>query len=153
MKTSAGILLYRKNGKDTELLLVHPGGPFWKNKDTGAWSIPKGEFTDGENALDAAIREFEEETGFACNGDFIVLTPIKLSSGKIVYAWALEKDIDTALVKSNYFEMEWPPKSGKKQQFSEIDKADWFSPAAARQKINTAQSAFIDELLGILKKA
>jgi predicted NUDIX family NTP pyrophosphohydrolase len=151
MKQSAGILLYRKNKKQWEVLLVHPGGPFFKNKDDGAWSVPKGEFTDDENALDAAIREFEEETGFSCNGDFIALAPVKLKSGKTVYAWALEKDIDAAIIKSNDFEMEWPPKSGKRQRFPEVDRAAWFSPAEAKQKINASQVAFIDELMSGLE--
>jgi predicted NUDIX family NTP pyrophosphohydrolase len=151
MKKSAGILLYRKLATMHELFLVHPGGPFWKNKDEGAWSIPKGEFTDEEDALAAAKREFEEETGFACNGKFIELSPVKLKSGKMVYAWALEKDIDPVKIKSNLFEMEWPPKSGKRQSFAEIDRAAWFKPAVAKQKINQAQSIFIDELLAILQ--
>ncbi|MEP6749455.1 MAG: NUDIX domain-containing protein [Bacteroidota bacterium] len=151
MKKSAGILLYRTIKKKLEVMLVHPGGPFWKNKDEGSWSVPKGEFTDEENALDAAIREFEEETGFSCSGDFVELTPVQMKSGKIVYAWALAKDIDAAAIKSNAFEIEWPPKSKKMQRFPEIDKAAWFSPAEAKKKINPAQSAFIDELVAQLK--
>lgn len=151
MKKSAGILLYRKNGSHTEFLLVHPGGPFWKNKDDGVWSIPKGEFTDEEDALDAAKREFKEETGYSCNGTFIELSPVKLKSGKLVYAWGLEKDIDPARIKSNLFEMEWPPKSGKQQSFPEIDRADWFTAAGAKQKINPAQASIIDELFAKLK--
>jgi len=151
MKKSAGILLYRNLGTAHELFLVHPGGPFWKNKDEGAWSIPKGEFTEEEDALAAAKREFKEETGFNCIGKFIELSSVKLKSGKIVYAWALEKDIDPAEIKSNLFEMEWPPKSGKLQSFPEVDRAAWFTPAAARQKINPAQAAFIEELLEKLK--
>ncbi len=151
MKKSAGILLFRKNRAEHELFLVHPGGPFFKNKDEGAWSIPKGEFTEEEDALAAAKREFKEETGFSCNGKFIELSPVKLKSGKIVYAWALEKDIDEAQIKSNLFEMEWPPKSGKLQNFPEIDRGDWFTPAIARKKINAAQAAIIDELLVKLK--
>lgn len=143
-------MLYRRHKKKLEVMLVHPGGPFFKNKDNGAWSIPKGEFTGSEKALDAARREFEEETGMACNGDFIELAPVKLTSGKKVYAWALEKDIDTAAVKSNTFMMEWPPKSGRQQQFPEIDKAQWFEPVVARQKINGNQVAFIDELVALL---
>jgi predicted NUDIX family NTP pyrophosphohydrolase len=151
MKKSAGILLYRQAGSGYELFLVHPGGPFWKNKDEGAWSIPKGEFTEQENALAAARREFKEETGFSCHGKFIELSPAKLKSGKLVYAWALEKDIEPASIKSNQFEMEWPPKSGKQQSFPEIDRAAWFDPLAAKQKINQSQAAFIDELLFKLK--
>jgi len=153
MKKSAGILLYRIIKEKPEVLLVHPGGPFWKNKDEGAWSVPKGEFTAEEDALDAAKREFEEETGFTCNGNFIALSPVQLKSGKKVYAWALEKNIDAGQIKSNEFEMEWPPKSGKKQRFPEIDRAVWFSPAVAKQKISPSQSAFIDELLLLLSSA
>ena len=152
MKKSAGILLYRMIKKQPEVLLVHPGGPFWKNKDEGSWSVPKGEFDDDEDPLTAAKREFKEETGFSCNGNFIPLLPAKLKSGKIIYAWALEKDIDASKIKSNEFEMEWPPKSGRQQSFPEIDKAQWFSPADAKQKINAAQIAFIDELITLLKK-
>ena len=147
MKQSAGILLYRRKKKETEVFLVHPGGPFWKNKDAGSWSIPKGEFTESEDPLDAAKREFKEETGIHCEGEFIELSPVKLKSGKVIFAWAMEKDINPDLIKSNFFEMEWPPKSGKKMSFPEIDKGGWFSPAEAKLKINATQSAFIDELL------
>lgn len=147
MKQSAGILLYRKIKKEVEVFLVHPGGPFWKNKDAGSWSIPKGEFTEGEDPLDAAKREFKEETGITCEGKFVELSPVKLKSGKMIFAWALEKEIDPGLVKSNYFEIEWPPKSGKKSSFPEIDKGSWFSAGEAKQKINEAQCSLIDELL------
>ena len=150
MKKSAGILLYRRTKSKLEIMLVHPGGPFWKNKDEGSWSIPKGEFADDENALDAAKREFEEETGFSCNGDFLELKSVKQKSGKMVFAWALEKDVDTSKVKSNEFEMEWPPKSGKQQRFPEIDRAQWFSADEAKQKINASQSTFINELISII---
>src|SRR4051812_1159898 len=126
MKQSAGILLYRYAGKDPEVFLVHPGGPFWKNKDAGAWSIPKGEFTKDEEPLAAAIREFEEETGVHCDGNFLALSPVKIKSGKQILAWALEKNIDASLVRSNNFDMEWPPKSGRMQQFPEVDKGAWF---------------------------
>lgn len=153
MKQSAGILLYRKIKKEVEVFLVHPGGPFWKNKDAGSWSIPKGEFTEGEDPLDAAKREFKEETGIICEGKFVELSPVKLKSGKMIFAWALEKEIDPGLVKSNYFEIEWPPKSGKKSSFPEIDKGSWFSPGEAKQKINGAQSALIDELLNKITSA
>ena len=148
-KKSAGLLLFRKN-KFLEILLVHPGGPFWKNKDKGAWSLPKGEFTD-EDPLDAAKREFEEETGIVCNGSFIELTPIKQKSGKTVYAWALEKNIDAGKIISNTFEIEWPPKSGQQKVFPEIDKAEWFQIPLAKQKINISQCGFIEELTDILK--
>ena len=147
MKKSAGILLYRKNKKAIEVFLVHPGGPFWKNKDIGAWSIPKGEFTGDEIALDAAKREFEEETGVQLTGKFIELTPAKQKSGKMVYAWALEKDIDSNQIKSNEFTMEWPPGSGKLNSFPEIDKGEWFTAEDAIQKINPSQAVFITELL------
>jgi predicted NUDIX family NTP pyrophosphohydrolase len=145
MKKSAGILLYRRIGAEIEFFLVHPGGPFWKNKDEGAWSIPKGEF-ENEDPLEAAKREMQEETGIICEGDFMGLGAASLKSGKQVFAWALEKDIDPDTIKSNSFEMEWPPRSGKKQFFPEVDRGGWFSAAEAKQKINSAQAIFIDEL-------
>lgn len=144
-KQSAGILLYR-NEQNPEVLLVHPGGPFWKNKDEGAWSIPKGEFTEDEEPLKAAIREFEEETGKLVSGDFIELTPIKQKGGKVVHAFALEGDINTAEIQSNTFEIEWPPKSGRKQQFPEVDKVEWFDIATAKTKINSSQAILLEEL-------
>ena len=147
MKQSAGILLYKKVDDALYFLLVHPGGPFWKNKDLGAWSIPKGEFTDDEKALDAAIREFEEETGIVLTGDFTELQSVKLKSGKVVYAWAHDRDVDAAAIVSNTFEMEWPPKSGKWVSVPEVDKAEWFSTAIALEKINAAQAAFIREVI------
>ena len=122
LKKSAGILLYKRIRNQLFVLLVHPGGPFWKNKDKGHWSIPKGEFNDKERAFDAAIREFEEETGTQLEGSFTELSPVKLKSGKVVYAWALEKDMDANTIVSNTFEIEWPPKSGRLQSFPEIDK-------------------------------
>lgn len=143
---SAGILLYRMKTNGLEVFLVHPGGPFWQKKDLGAWSIPKGEFTTGEEALIAAKREFEEETGTRLTGDFIELTPIKQKAGKMIYAWAVEGDINASEISSNTFSMEWPPKSGKLKQFFEIDKAEWFKVEDAQQKINPAQAAFITEL-------
>jgi predicted NUDIX family NTP pyrophosphohydrolase len=150
-KQSAGILLYRKTDNQLQLFLVHPGGPFFKNKDLGAWSIPKGEFLDNEDALTAAKREFEEETGLPVNGKFIPLKPVNLKSGKKVHSWALEGDINHETIVSNLFEMEWPPKSGKKQAFPEIDRAGWFDAETAKQKINGAQVGFIDELVESLK--
>jgi len=146
---SAGILIYRKTGGKMQVFLVHPGGPFFKNKDLGAWSIPKGEFLDDEDPLTAAKREFEEETGQVINGDFIELGSVRLKSGKTVYAWAVEGDIDPEAIISNLFEIEWPPKSGKKQSFPEIDRASWFELEEARLKINGAQAGFIDELTKI----
>src|SRR6185436_21087488 len=146
-KKSAGILLYRINNKKLEVLLVHPGGPFWKNKDEGAWSIPKGEFDDNEKPLDAALREMKEETGIIVKGDLIELTPVKQKSGKLVYAFAKEYDLDPSQIKSNEFEMEWPPRSGKKRSFPEIDKAEWFDIKTAKEKIIAAQWPLIDELI------
>jgi predicted NUDIX family NTP pyrophosphohydrolase len=151
MKKSAGILLYKFTDKTILFLLVHPGGPFWKNKDLESWSIPKGEFTDNENPLDAAKREFHEETGFELESEsenqFIELHPVKLKSGKTIFAWALEFDIEATLVKSNEFEMEWPPKSGKLQSFSEVDRAEWFQSEQALKKINPAQADFIVQII------
>jgi predicted NUDIX family NTP pyrophosphohydrolase len=144
---SAGILLYRFNKKIVEFFLVHPGGPFWKNKDAGAWSIPKGEYRDDEDALLAAKREFDEETGHRINGDFIALTPVKQKGGKLIKAWAVEGDIDAGDIKSNTFEMEWPPRSGKKQSFPEVDRGGWFNTEEAKEKINSSQAALIDELI------
>jgi predicted NUDIX family NTP pyrophosphohydrolase len=146
-KQSAGILLYRKTNKQLQVFLVHPGGPFFKNKDAGAWSIPKGEFLDDEDPLVAAKREFQEETGQAVDGHFIPLKPVSLKSGKIVHAWAVEGDIDHETIFSNLFEMEWPPKSGKKQSFPEIDRAGWFDVDEAKTKINTGQLGLIDDFL------
>lgn len=148
---SAGILLYRMRNKFLEVFLVHPGGPFWAKKDEGAWSIPKGEFDDDEDALTAARREFKEETGIGIKGNFIELSPIKQKSGKFVYAWAVEGDIDPSQIRSNEFEMEWPPRSGKKRSFPEVDKAAWFAPDEAEKKINGAQSALIRELVKKMK--
>jgi predicted NUDIX family NTP pyrophosphohydrolase len=151
-KQSAGILLYRFSSNQLEFFLVHPGGPFFAKKDAGAWSIPKGEFTGEENPLDAAKREFREELGIAPSGRFIELIPVKQRSGKIVYAWALEGDIDPERVVSNTFELEWPPKSGKKQHFPEIDKGEWFGITAVKQKINKAQAALVVEVVKKLAK-
>jgi predicted NUDIX family NTP pyrophosphohydrolase len=145
-KTSAGVLLYRKSGGKLEIFLVHPGGPFWRNKDNGAWSVPKGEIGPDEDALAAAKREFEEETGFTLDGDFVQLQAVKQSSGKAVYAWAVEGDCDALQLTSNTFEMKWPPKSGRVQTFPEIDKSEWFSISVAREKIIKGQLPLLDEL-------
>lgn len=145
-KKSAGLLLFRFRNELPEIFLVHPGGPFWANKDLGAWSIPKGEFEENENPLRAAIREMKEETGIEVNGDFIELTPVKQKSGKIIFAWALQSNIAATFVSSNTFEMEWPPGSGKKQTFPEVDKATWFSVHDAKKKINEGQKRLIEEL-------
>ena len=126
MIQSAGILLYRFRREILEVFLVHPGGPFWKHKDLGSWSIPKGEHTDEEEPLKAALREFKEETGFEPNGDFKALQPVRLKSGKKVSAWAVAGDCDPEMIQSNTFEMEWPPKSGKLQHFPEVDRGGWF---------------------------
>jgi predicted NUDIX family NTP pyrophosphohydrolase len=148
MKQSAGILLYKHINKRLFVFLVHPGGPLWKNKDLESWSIPKGEFIPPEEAMDAALREFEEETGQAVTAKtFIELKPVKLKSGKTVYAWACEQDIDAASVKSNTFSLEWPPKSGRFADYPEIDRAAWFSVEEALHKINPAQRSFIQELV------
>ena len=147
MKTSAGIVLYRKKSSQVEIFLVHPGGPFWKGKDKGAWSIPKGEFTDEEDPLIVAKREFQEETGQTIDGDFKALTPIKQKGGKMVYAWALEGEADADNIVSNTFKQEWPYKSGKWITIPEVDKAGWFTVEEAKEKINAAQVAFIEELV------
>lgn len=147
---SAGILLYRFRDGALEVFLVHPGGPFWKNKDAGAWSIPKGEFVEGEDPLVAAKRELEEELGAVLDGKYTALTPIKQRSGKIVYAWALEADFDPAVLKSNTFMMEWPPRSGKQQEFPEVDRGGWFPAKEGKEKLIAAQGALIDELVSIV---
>ena|ERR1700754_954649 len=145
-KRSAGILLYRRR-PELEVLLVHPGGPFWTKKDLGAWSIPKGEHDEGEDARTCAIREFTEETGSAPSpGELEDLGTVKQKSGKVVQAWALEGDLDAAAVRSNMFSMQWPPRSGRMQEFPEVDRAEWFSLSAARERINPAQAAFLDRL-------
>jgi predicted NUDIX family NTP pyrophosphohydrolase len=146
-KKSAGLLLFREVTAGLEVLLVHPGGPFWAKKDDGSWSIPKGEFSDDEEPLAAAKREFEEEVGVPPAGDFLPLKPLKQASGKLVFAWALRSDFDPSSLKSNSFSMEWPPKSGRQRAFPEVDKAAWFGVAAARQKILKGQAAFLDQLL------
>lgn len=147
-KLSAGILMYRGEGPSLELLLVHPGGPFWAKKDLGAWSIPKGEYVDGEDPLAVARREFEEELGSKPpNGEFLVLGELKQPSRKLITAFAIEGDFDPGTLSSNDFEMEWPPKSGLTQSFPEVDRAAWFSPDAARKKIHPGQAPFVDRLL------
>lgn len=145
-RQSAGILLYRFGEAGLQVFLVHPGGPFWKNKDEGAWSIPKGEFTEEEEPLAAARREFEEETGVAVTGSFIELTPAMQKAGKLVHAWAVEGDIDAEAIRSNTYKMQWPPKSGKWQNFPEVDKAGWFGLEEAMKKINSSQALLLQEL-------
>jgi len=147
MKTSAGILLYRYHNKVLQVFLVHPGGPFWKNKDEGAWSIPKGEYTEDEDPLKAAIREFKEETGITISGEFLPLVQVKLKSGKLVKAWALEKDVDAGNIKSNLCFVEWPPRSGRKIEIPEVDRADWFSIEEAKVKLNVGQVPLLKDLV------
>jgi predicted NUDIX family NTP pyrophosphohydrolase len=146
-KLSAGLLLYRYEDAELQVLLVHPGGPFWHAKDLGAWSIPKGEYEAGEDPLAAAKREFEEETGSVPSGDFIPLTPIKQPSGKIISAWALRSNFDPSTLRSNTFSMEWPPHSGKLHEFPEVDRAEWFNIEDAAMKIQTGQLPFLHELV------
>lgn len=150
-KLSAGILLYHFCNQILEVFLVHPGGPFWTKKDAGAWSLPKGEFTAGEDPLLAAKREFKEETGYDPDGNFIPLVPIKQKSGKIIQIWALEGEADPAAIKSNTFPLEWPPKSGHQQEFPEIDRAGWFTLDQAREKISPGQLGFLQELETLLQ--
>lgn len=139
--------MYRTGQFGLEVLLVHPGGPLWKNKDDGAWSIPKGEFRDTEEALQAAQREFTEELGRSVEGSFVELAPIRQAGGKTVYTWAVESDFDPAGFRSNTFAMEWPPRSGRCEEFPEIDRAEWFTVDIARRKLLKAQVALLDELL------
>lgn len=151
-KESAGLLFYRKRQGQLEFLLVHPGGPFWKNKDLGAWTIPKGEIRPGEEPLTAAQREFEEETGFKPIGTFLALSPIKQKAGKVVNAWAIEGEWDPNQLRSNTFSIEWPPHSGKPQEFPEVDQAAFFDLGVARTKVNPAQIPLLEELERKLRK-
>ena len=149
-KLSSGILLYRYKDKYIEVFLVHPGGPFWAKKDLGAWSLPKGEYASGEDQKQAARREFKEETGFdAPNGAMRELGDVKYSN-KIVTVWALEGSVDARRIQSNTFTMEWPPKTGKQQEFAEVDRAGWFSPVQAKQKLVKGQVELIDRLCDML---
>ncbi len=145
-KKSAGILVYREVSGHIEVLLVHPGGPLWATKDDGSWSIPKGEFEQGEEPISAARREFLEETGIDIGGDMAPLEPIKQRSGKTIYAWALEADLDPSKVRSNMFSMIWPPGTGRQQEFPEIDKAAWFEMRVAYSKISSGQAGFLSQL-------
>jgi predicted NUDIX family NTP pyrophosphohydrolase len=149
-KRSAGILLYRRSGREPEFLLVHPGGPFWKRRDAGAWSIPKGQIETDEEPRACAIRELEEELGRPPTlslEELIELGSVRQRAGKIVEAWAAEADFDPATLDSNRFSMEWPPRSGRQEEFPEVDQAEWFDLAAAREKILPAQADFLDRLL------
>lgn len=152
MKQSAGILLYRRKEGNLQFFLVHPGGPFFAKKQEGWWTIPKGELNDGETPQDAAIREFEEETGYAPQPPYIPLEPIIQKGGKKVYCWAAEGNLDPDAITCNTFEMEWPPKSGRRAAYPEVDKAGWFSSAEAKTLINERQAAFLDGLIAILNK-
>ncbi len=151
-KKSAGLVMYRKRNGEIEALLVHPGGPIWAKKDVGVWSIPKGEIDSGKDALTTAQREFEEETGMQPQGEFLPLGTIKQKSGKLVRAWAFEGDCDPASIKSNTFQIEWPPHSGKKQEYPEVDRAEFFGLVEARRKINPAQAPLLDELERIVTR-
>ena len=147
-KLSAGILVYRIRNKTFEVFLCHPGGPFYKNKDNGVWTIPKGEFDENEEAFSAAKREFQEETGQQIDGDFVPMKPIKYKDGrKIVYAWAVEGEVDVTRIKSNVFPLEWPPKSGKFIEVPEVDKGDWFTIEIAKQKILSSLSPLLEDLV------
>jgi predicted NUDIX family NTP pyrophosphohydrolase len=150
-RRSAGILLYRRRGDGVEVLLVHPGGPLWARRDAGAWSIPKGEYTEGEDPLAAALREFEEETGQRPpEARMVALGEVRQRGGKVVSAWAAPGDLDPAAVTSNTFRMEWPPRSGRRRDFPEVDRAGWFDPATAREKLLAAQAGLVDRLLAAL---
>jgi predicted NUDIX family NTP pyrophosphohydrolase len=147
MKTSAGLLMYRRNGGGAlEVLLAHPGGPFWRNKDEGAWTLPKGEYEEPEGALKAACREFEEETGLPPTPPFLPLGVAVQKSGKRITAWAFAGDFDPPQLRCNTFEIEWPPRSGRRESFAEIDRVEWLSLAQARVKINPAQAVLLDRL-------
>jgi predicted NUDIX family NTP pyrophosphohydrolase len=143
--------MYRHRHGEVEVLLVHPGGPFWKNKDEGAWSIPKGLYEDDEDASLAARREFEEETGSRADGDLVALGSFRQPGGKVVTAFALESDFDVASLRSNTFDVEWPPRSGRKATFPEVDRAEWLSPAAARRKLHKGQVPILETLLARLR--
>jgi predicted NUDIX family NTP pyrophosphohydrolase len=152
-KRSAGLLVYRRRESAFEVFLVHPGGPFWAKKDLGAWSIPKGEYVDGEEPLEAARREFQEETGFAVQGDFIDLGSITQTSGKLVFAWACEGNFDAAKLISNTCQIEWPPRSSHLITIPEVDRGAWFSPEEAQKRILMAQQPILDRLLKALKQS
>ncbi len=152
-RQSAGILLYRTFNGQLQVLLVHYGGPFWKDKDEGSWSIPKGEYTEPETPLEAAVREFKEETGTEVQGPFIPLEPIVQKAGKQVHAWAASGNLDADNIVCNTFTMQWPPRSGQWQSFPEVDKAVWYTIEEATTKINPAQVPFLEQLVQILKTA
>jgi predicted NUDIX family NTP pyrophosphohydrolase len=151
-KVSAGILLYRIRQGEPEVFLVHPGGPYWKNKDDGAWSLPKGECDPHTDLLGAARREFLEETGLQVEGEFRELSPVKQLGGKVVHAWAVEGDYDPTELRSNTFTIEWPPRSGRQQEFPEVDRGGWFTCPAAREKLLVGQRPLVDELKRVLQE-
>jgi predicted NUDIX family NTP pyrophosphohydrolase len=146
-KRSAGLLMYRRRQDELEVFLVHPGGPFWQDKDAGAWTVPKGEYAAKEDSLDAAKREFQEETGFPVGTNFLELGEIRQASGKLVTAWAFEGDCDPAKLVSNLCQIEWPPRSGRQIEIPEVDRGKWFSIPAARERILKSQEPFLDALL------
>jgi predicted NUDIX family NTP pyrophosphohydrolase len=152
-KRSAGLLMYRWRNGQLEVFLVHPGGPFWAKKDLGAWSISKGEYIEGELPLDAAKREFQEETGFAAQGTFLELGAVQQAGGKVVSAWAFEGDCDPGGLVSNRCQVEWPPRSGRMIEIAEVDRGGWFSLAAARERILKSQAPFLDRLSLMLNPA
>jgi predicted NUDIX family NTP pyrophosphohydrolase len=146
VKRSAGLLMFRRKSKELEVFLVHPGGPFWAKKDEGAWTVPKGEYVEGEPPLEAARREFTEETGFAAEGGFLDLGTVKQNNGKLVTAWAFEGDCDPAMLKSNTCMVEWPPRTGKMLEIPEVDRGAWYTLAEARRAILASQVPFLDGL-------
>jgi predicted NUDIX family NTP pyrophosphohydrolase len=151
-KRSAGLLMYRRHNGQVEVFLVHPGGPFWAKKDMGAWSICKGEYAESELPLEAAKREFQEETGFTAQGSFLELGVVQQASGKIVSAWAFEGDCDPGKLVSNHCQLEWPPRSGRMIEIPEVDRGGWFSIAAARERILKSQEPFLDRLSQMLNR-
>jgi predicted NUDIX family NTP pyrophosphohydrolase len=149
-KRSAGLLLYRRGDSGLEVLLVHPGGPFWRAKDQGAWSLAKGEIDPGEEPAACALREFEEETGTRLEGEPVPLGEVRQAGGKTVIGFALEGDLDAGAIRSITFELEWPPRSGRRQSYPEVDRAAWFTLGEAREKLNAAQAAFLERLVALL---
>jgi predicted NUDIX family NTP pyrophosphohydrolase len=149
-KRSAGLLMYRRHNRRLEVFLVHPGGPFWAKKDLGAWTISKGEYVDGELPLQAARREFEEETGFAATGDVLELGAVQQAGGKVVSAWAFEGDCDPSKLVSNRCQVEWPPRSGRQIEIPEVDRGEWFSIAEAKERFLKSQVPFLERLSSLL---
>ena len=152
-KLSAGVIVFRRGRDALEVLLVHPGGPFWAKKDLGAWSIPKGEYEPGQDPLEVARREFEEETGCRVAGTFLPLAPVRQASGKVISAWAVEGDFDVASIRSNTFRLEWPPRSGQQREFPEVDRAEWFPLGVAAAKIIQGQRSLLEEVQRVAESA